>query len=56
MLPTASAMKAQSVKRREALIHSSSSRPVTSAATQNANGTDQPVMPRYSIGGWIIIQ
>jgi hypothetical protein len=55
-LPTISAVQANSVKRRAAEIHSSPSRPVASAATTNANGTAQPTMPRYSIGGWIIIQ
>jgi alanyl-tRNA synthetase len=41
---------------RVAVIHSSWRRPVASAATQNANGTDHPINPMYRHGGWMIIQ
>ena len=45
VLPIARNSSAKSVNLRQAVIHSVSSRPVTSADTANANGIEQPTKP-----------
>jgi hypothetical protein len=45
VLPMPRNIHAKSVHLRQATIHSWSSRPVTSAATANAKGTEQPTKP-----------
>jgi hypothetical protein len=44
-----------SIHLRTATIHSLSSRPVTIAATANANGIAALVNPMYRLGGWMIM-
>src|SRR2546430_7984247 len=46
-------IQANMVQRRVIRIHWSDRRPVIRAATANANGTVNPMNPRYSMGGWM---
>ena len=41
---------------RVVVIHRVSSRPERSALTAKAKGTVKAVKPRYSVGGWMVIQ
>ena len=49
--PAVRQTQANSVHRRVMRIHWSDSRPVSSAAMANANGTVIPMNPRYNSGG-----
>jgi hypothetical protein len=48
--------QASSVHRRVVVIQRVSRRPLSSAEMAKAKGTVNAVKPRYSVGGWIVIQ
>ena len=56
MIPFARKNHDRIVHLRVTAIHLESSRPDSSADTAKANGTVNEVKPRYSVGGWIVIQ
>ena len=56
MMPFVRKNHASSVHRRVVVIHRVSSRPLSSADTAKANGMVNAVKPRYSVGGWMVIQ
>src|ERR1700741_4630910 len=56
MMPQVRKNHASSAHRRVVVIQRVSSRPERSAATQKAKGTVKAVKPRYSVGGWMVIQ
>src|SRR5690606_21979981 len=56
MIPHVRRNQASSVQRRVVVIQRVSSRPERSAATAKAKGMVKAVKPRYSVGGWIVIQ
>jgi hypothetical protein len=55
-MPTERKNQLVRIQRRVSWIQRASRRPERSAEMANANGTVNAVKPRYSVGGWIVIQ